>query len=65
MLRLFGLIVRLAFGLQIAIILMVAMSIALINEVASGDPAGRPAARHRIRQARRWKFRHGAPAPSR
>jgi len=32
MLRLFGILVRLAFGLQIAIIVFVAMSIALINE---------------------------------
>jgi hypothetical protein len=41
MLRLFGILVRLAFGLQVAIIIAVATGIALINEALSGRQARR------------------------
>jgi hypothetical protein len=63
MLRLFGTLVRLAFGLQIAIILFIAMGIALLNEAVSVRQAQQPRRRHAhtqappSRAAQRFSFR--------
>ena len=64
MLRLFGIVVRLAFGLQVAIIVFVAMGIALIREAAlarQGQPKGR---RVRTRAASIHEWNAGADSHS-